>query len=141
MNPLDLRGPDFLAFYIPYAVVVFAMALVERWILKRSLGEEPILARWQPGVYPREGDSYAIALMRGGPAEVARMVLGRLFSIGFIEVDGQTLRRSNPSGVLPLLEPIENQALAAVSSGMTASQAEAKVRQAVDPHLRQMAED
>jgi uncharacterized protein (TIGR04222 family) len=141
MNPLDLRGPEFLAFYIPYAVIIFVVALVARWLWKSSTGAEPVLPRWKPGIYPREGDAYTIALMRGGPREVAHTVLGRLFSTGFIEVDGQTLRRSNPSGVLPFLEPIENQALAAVSSGMTASQAEAKVRQAVEPHLRQMAED
>jgi uncharacterized protein (TIGR04222 family) len=144
MNPLDvldLSGPEFLAFYVPFSAAGYAIAMAARWLWKNALGTEPTLPRWSPGVYPREGDAYAIALMRGGPVEVARTVLGRLFSTGLIEVDGHLLRRSTPSGSWPSLDPIEHQALDAISDRMTASQAEAQVRKAVEPHLREMAED
>jgi uncharacterized protein (TIGR04222 family) len=141
MNPLDLRGPDFLAFYIPYAFVVFSMALVVRWILKGSLGEEPVLARWRPGVYPREGDTYAIALMRGGPAEVARMVLGRLVSCNLLEVSGLLLRRCTPPGTWPSIDPIESQALQVFDNAVVAAQAEKEVRNTIEPHLRTLADD
>jgi uncharacterized protein (TIGR04222 family) len=55
-------------------------------------------------------------------------------------VDGQTLRLATPSGAASL-ESIENQALAALSTGMTATQAETKVRESIELYLRQMAED
>lgn len=141
MNPLDLTGPDFLAFYIPYAVVVFAIAMVARWLLKGSLGEEPVLARWRPGVYPREGDAYAISLMRGGPAEVARMVLGRLVSCNLLEVSGLLLRRSTPPGTWPSLDPIETRALQVFDNAVVAAQAEKEVRDTIEPHLRMLTDD
>ncbi|MES1241320.1 MAG: TIGR04222 domain-containing membrane protein [Acidobacteriota bacterium] len=141
MNPLDLRGPDFLAFYIPYAVVVFAMALAVRWVYKGSLGEEPVLARWTPGVYPRDGDAYAIALLRGGPAEVARTVLGRLVACNLIEVSGPILRRTTPPGTWPSLDPLETQALQVFDNAIVAARAEQEVRKAVALHLQLMAND
>lgn len=141
MNPLDLRGPEFLAFYIPYAAVVFAIALVARWIYKSSAGDVPVLARWSPGTYPREGDAYAIALMRGGPKEVARTVIGRLFSCNLIEVSDRVLRRCAPPENWPALEPIENEALRIVDQSVVAAEAEKKVRQGVEPHIRMLSED
>lgn len=141
MNPLDLRGPDFLAFYIPCAAAVFAMALVARWLYRGSTGDEPVLARWTPGVYPRDGDAYAIALLRGGPAEVARTVLGRLVACNLLEVSGLLLRRFTPPGTWPYLDPLESQALQVFDNAIVAAQAEKEVRNAVGSHLRMMTED
>lgn len=141
MNPLDLKGPDFLAFYIPYAVVFFAVALVARWLYKTSAGDEPLLARWRPGIYPREADAYAIALLRDGSDEVARTVLGRLFSSNLIEVSDRFLRRSTPPGDRPDLEPIENEALRVFDHAVVAVHAESEVRTAIAPHVRLLAAD
>lgn len=141
MNPLDLKGPDFLAFYIPYAVLVFGVALVARWIYKSSIGDEPALARWRPGIYPRESDAYAIALMRGGPKEVATTVLGRLFSSNLIEVSDRVLRRCTPPDQWPALDPIESEALRVLDKAVVAAQAEKVVGKAIEPHVRMLAED
>lgn len=141
MNPLDLKGPDFLAFYIPYAVVVLAIALLARSIYKGSAGDEPALARWRPGIYPREGDAYAIALMRGGPREVAITVLGRLFSSNLIEVSDRVLRRATPPGSGPSLEPIESEALCVLGNTVVAARAEKEVGKAIEPHVRMLADD
>lgn len=143
MNPLDLRGPEFLAFYIPYTAAVFAVALVARWLWKIAARTEPTLARWSPGVYPREGDAYAIALMRGGPREVVNTVLGRLVSCNLLEVSGPLLRRCTPagSGGEPSLDPIESQALQVFDNAIVAAKAEQEVRNAIAPHLRRLADD
>jgi uncharacterized protein (TIGR04222 family) len=141
MNPLDLRGPEFLAFFMPYSVAVFAVAMAARWLWKNALGTESTLPRWSPGVYPREGDAYAIALVRGGPSEVARTVLGRLLSAGLIELNGDRLSRSTPS-TWPALDPIEDTALLAFEGGgLTASQAESKVRSSLGPRLQELEGD
>lgn len=141
MNPLDLKGPDFLAFYIPYAAVVFAIALVARWLYRGSTGDEPVLARWRPGVYPREGDACAIALLRGGPAEVANTVLGRLFSCNLIEVSDKILRRPTSPGSWPSLDPIETEALRVFDNAVPAVKADKEMQRAIEPHVRILAED
>jgi uncharacterized protein (TIGR04222 family) len=142
VNPLDLKGPEFLAFYIPYAAAVFAVALAARWFWKIVQRSESTLPRWSPGIYPREVDAYAIALMRGGPKEVAHTVLGRLFSSNLIEVSDRVLRRSTPPpGVWPALDPIETEALRVLDKAVVAAQAEKEVRKALEPHLRVLSED
>ncbi|HEX3129024.1 MAG TPA: TIGR04222 domain-containing membrane protein [Thermoanaerobaculia bacterium] len=141
MNPLDLRGPDFLAFYIPYVAVVFALALVARWLWKNALAVEAGQPLWTPGVYPREGDAYAIALLRGGPKEVANTVLGRLFSAGLIEVSDRDLRRTEAPGGGLTLNPIESVALHLFDQAVVAAKADKEVLEAIGPHLRMVSED
>lgn len=141
MNPLDLKGPDFLAYYISYALAVFAVALVARWLYKSSVGDDPVLARWRPGVYPREADAYGIALMRGGAKEVANTVLGRLFSSSLIEISDRVLRRCATPGSWPSLDPIESEALRVVDQALVAAQAEKMVRAGIEPYIRVLADD
>ena len=141
LGPLDFRGPEFLAFYIPYSLAVFVVALAARWLWKNAMGSEPTLPRWSPGVYPREGDAYAIALMRGGPREVATTVLGRLFSCNLIEVSDRILRRPAAPGSWPSLDPIETEALRIFDNAVLAPQADKEVQKAIGPRLRELAED
>jgi uncharacterized protein (TIGR04222 family) len=91
-NPLDLRGPEFLAFYVPYAVCVFLLTGLARGLWRRAY-EAPAGGRWSPGIYPAESDTPAIALLRGGPEEVARTLLGRLVAEGFLIIDGKSLAK------------------------------------------------
>lgn len=114
MNPLDLRGPEFLAFYLLYGLVVLALA----WMVRlRILGQQtgPASVRWAPGIYPRDGDAYHIAFLRGGEKEVARTVLGRLFASNLLELDGSTLRRGSTGFPSPL-SPLEEGAFRAVAA-------------------------
>ena len=69
-NPLDLRGPEFLAFYLAWGLAVFI------WLgfsVRAGTGPTRLPSGhvWRPGIYPAEGDAYTIALLRGGPEEVA----------------------------------------------------------------------
>jgi uncharacterized protein (TIGR04222 family) len=136
-NPLDLRGPEFLAFYIPYAVCVFFLVWLARELWRRSQ-EAPASGRWSPGIYPAESDTPAIALLRGGPQEVARTLIGRLVAEGFLVIDGNSLARPQE---LPRnrsrLTPLEAEALKAGpgSSAEAAHEVLARVTKALDVHL------
>jgi uncharacterized protein (TIGR04222 family) len=142
MNPLDMNGPEFLAFYILYGLIVLLATLLVRAYL-RSPRSPALSARWSPGVYPREGDAYAIALLRGGPREVARTVLARLISLNLITVEGRTFRQGGGQPP-PTLAPIESAAFADLlkaGSGISAHDAEWTVLSAVEPYLEPMEQD
>jgi uncharacterized protein (TIGR04222 family) len=116
-NPLDLRGPDFLAFYFIYGLGVFLLAGLARVLWQWSSSQTPAGARWSPGIYPSEGDAYILALLRGGPKEVAVAVLGRLVAEGFFFLEGSALRRSpNQPADRSRLSLLEEEAYSAVAS-------------------------
>jgi uncharacterized protein (TIGR04222 family) len=78
-------------------------------------------ARWAPGIYPSEGDAYAIALLRGGTKEVAVTALGRLVAEGFLHLEKDALHRDQrKSAELSRLSLFEAEALAAFSSSSIA---------------------
>jgi uncharacterized protein (TIGR04222 family) len=141
MNPLDLRGPEFLQFYLLYGLGVLTVAWLV-WLYLRSAAEPSSgVLRWSPGVYPREGDAYEIALLRGGAREAARMVLGRLVSSGLSALDGRKLQRSSGES-LPPLAPVESAAYGALAeTGGEAAAGEDAVRRAVAPYLADMEDD
>lgn len=140
MNPLDLTGPEFLRFYIPYGLGVVALAWLVRALLGRASGALPS-ARWSPGIYPREGDAYAIAFLRGGRQEAVRTVLGRLVSAGVLEVSGPLVRAlPEASERASQLQLIEATAWSALERKMTlpAADAEQLLQGTLEPHLREI---
>lgn len=113
MNPLDLRGPEFLNLYLVYGVGLLALAGLLR-LLWSSSPMAPVSKRWSPGIYPREEDAYVIALLRGGPREVVRALLCRLVADGLLTLDGWSLRRPDESTREHSLAPLEEAALSAL---------------------------
>lgn len=127
MNPLDLTGPEFLRFYIPYGLCVVALARLVRALLDRTAGPQPS-ARWLPGAYPREGDAYAIAFLRGGRWQMVETVLARLVSTGLVHVESRLVRAvPERKEEIAQLEPIEREAWSALASGVPLSATEAKL--------------
>lgn len=117
-NPLDMTGPQFLDFYVPYGVSVFLLAGLARMLWHRAY-VAPTGARWSPGIYPAEGDAYTIALLRGGSREVALAILGRLMVEGFFQLDDGALRQPrHPSANRSRLSLLEAEALATVNSAL-----------------------
>jgi uncharacterized protein (TIGR04222 family) len=145
MSPLDLHGPQFLAFYVAWSAGVLAVLLLVRSFWERSSPPSgtPI---WAPGVYPGERDGYAIALLRGGPEEAAKALLGRLVSTGHLEVQGQKLRLAAalPEGAPPLA-PIEAEALRAVfrpgGPAVEGQEAEKRACRAMERQVAEMGAD
>lgn len=140
MNPLDMMGPEFLRFYLLWGVGLLAAA----WMIREHWRSEasPSVIRWTPGVYPREGDAYTIALLHGDWREVVRTALVRLFSTGLIAFDGSTLRRGTSEAPVSL-QPVESAVLAAITAerdGIPAAEVEARAQQAVYLQLRPLEE-
>jgi uncharacterized protein (TIGR04222 family) len=137
MNPLDLTGPEFLRFFLPYGICVLALAWLLRAAAQYTLGPRPD-ARWTPGAYPREGDAYAIAFLRGGAPEAVRTVMARLVGAGLLNVESRLVRSlGEPDVGAVQLQPIEQTAWSALTPGvpMPASEAEQRVRDASWEHL------
>lgn len=94
MFPFDLPGPQFLLFYLVFAIItVFGL---RAWLRRQEGGAVPRLP-WD--------DPLQIACLRGGPKEVLRIATFSLIDRGYLEVDddrigvagkrkGDTLRRS-----------------------------------------------
>ena len=120
--PLDLPGPEFLAFYGWFAAGVFALAAAARWWL-RGPGDgaerAPVL------------DAYETAQLAGGQERVLEAVAVNLRNGGLIEIaQGEVRRTEVPAPArMPLLE---NVVLAAVSTRGTEIRA---VRAAIDGAL------
>jgi uncharacterized protein (TIGR04222 family) len=140
MDLLHMKGPEFLLFYIAWGLGVFLLAwlarLVWHWGHRTAPG-----ARWSPGIYPAEGDAYAIALLRGGPKEVAVTVLGRLMAEGYFFLEGGSLRRSKNQPDRSRLSLLEEEAFAAIASstpgtvGMVPTAALSQVVNRLEPRL------
>ncbi len=84
MNPFDLRGPQFLLFYILLiAIVVMVVAFFRR---RSELA----------GVHGRVAmdDPYLIAYLRGGKNEAIRTAIISLVDRGLLEVSGDYVKRS-----------------------------------------------
>lgn len=97
-NPLDLPGPQFLAFYTIFGVLVIAGF----WMAQaaREGGTPPQIDM---------SDPYMIAYLRGGANEAARVAVVSLIDRGLLVArDDETLRAASaPSGrLLPLEEAV-----------------------------------
>jgi uncharacterized protein (TIGR04222 family) len=79
MNPLALRGPDFLLFYALFAAVV----LLVMYLARRGL---------EKGPFPTIGlkEPYLFACLSGGPAEVIRVASIGLIDRGLLTLAGGT---------------------------------------------------
>lgn len=136
MNPLDLRGPEFLAFYLAFGAVVFLAGV---FLKIRLAGSPPEGARLAPGVYPNETEASAIALLRGGPLEAARTLLARLVASGSVVVERGALAQVTPP--TERLAGFEERAAALLTPGMTVAAAEAAVQVATAADFKRLAED
>ena len=77
MNPFDLRGPDFLAFYLVFGLAMLAVL----WLLRRA-GEADTTS------HVMLDDYVEIAYLRGGPQEAMRVATLNLVNRGLLEVHG-----------------------------------------------------
>ena len=86
MNPFDLRGPEFLLFYICFASVVLLVLL-----LSRNFGGVASSAK-----APMD-DPYFVAFLRGGESECVRVATLALMDRGLLSIQGSG---SAPSSLL-----------------------------------------
>lgn len=96
MNPFDLRGPEFLLFYLALGFVVTAGV----WLRRRAL---------EPGG-PPEGDltdPYLIACLRGGPNEALRVATFTLLDRGLLRAEETRLAATRPDAAALVKKPLE----------------------------------
>jgi uncharacterized protein (TIGR04222 family) len=141
MNPIDMQGPEFLKFYFFYGFGLLLAFRILRtfWVHTRLPSTS---TRWSPGTYPREGDGYLIAFLRGGKPEVATALLSRLVTTGRLVLDGRTLRPGTTSQMEgPRLSSLEQTALAAIPDGTASDSASSRLQTALEPSFRPIEED
>jgi uncharacterized protein (TIGR04222 family) len=80
VNPFDLRGPEFLAFYVALAAVA-ALAVYGWWQAGDTVG------RWAE----LPSDAVDLAYLRGGRLEALRVTLLRFFFENAISFDGRVI--------------------------------------------------
>lgn len=110
MNPLDLRGPPFLAFY----AIVAASLLAYCWwrVRLRGDGRAPLLSELTE-------DPYRIAFLRGGEAELVLVAVFNLVDRGLLLCSGNKLDRGRGHAVTALRRPLD-QALVRACTGQEA---------------------
>src|SRR5690242_4391430 len=95
INPLDLRGPEFLTWYLQCFALAAGALFFLRWLLSRP----PPRAR----ATRSELDPFEIAWLEGGPAAVVRAALASLHHRKLITMqDGVVVRHApEPTTALP----------------------------------------
>src|SRR5215468_1559920 len=111
MNPFDLSGPPFLAFYV--VVMIFVVVAVKLAIDTGEGGIPPSLPL---------GDPYQIAWLRGGTPEAARIAVLALTDRGLLAVNGDNLVNIGSSQSF-VREPIERAILSCCAQSGTAATA------------------
>jgi uncharacterized protein (TIGR04222 family) len=76
VNPLDLRGPEFLAFYCALGLATTVAVWLARWIGERGDTPRPL------------ADYLEIAFLRGGAAEAVRVAALTLIDRGALSIEG-----------------------------------------------------
>jgi uncharacterized protein (TIGR04222 family) len=111
MNPFDLRGPEFLLFYIVLSVVVIAAVVFLRMMSETS--ETPRLDM---------SDPILIAYLRGGEAEALRVAAVSLIDRGLLVCSGTQLKTAANARPDSVRRPVEKALLEKyVVSGEAAS--------------------
>lgn len=109
-NPFDLRGPEFLVFYIILGAVVTAVIASLRW------RAEPVAVARVPLT-----DYLKIAYLRGGPVEALRVAAVSLLDRGLVEVVGEHHLKATPAKMPAGLQRTEQRVLEACKEPMRAS--------------------
>lgn len=90
-NPFDLRGPEFLEFYLVLVVLTAALVWLIRWILER--GDDETI---QSAAKAISQDPYQMAALRGGRDEVIRVAVLSLIERGLLKGHGSELGLEDP---------------------------------------------
>ena len=83
-QPLDLRGPEFLQFFVTLAAVVFVAALVLRWYLRRPAALPATL----------EIDDYGAACLAAGRKRVVEAAVTAACARGLVELRERRMYRT-----------------------------------------------
>lgn len=126
MNPFDLRGPEFLAFYVTYVAVLFLGVKVV-WKIATSPKDPPL---------PRH--PYEIAFLRGGAREAAKVAVLNLLHSGVVFKFDKLHYYAHKVAAFKLTDPLERSVVQHFQKYVVPDQSElVKFAEAVAPHYKQ----
>lgn len=96
MNPFELRGPEFLAFYAAFGALVLGVLFS-----MRHAGEPDDASRISLS------DPYSIACLRGGRNEALRVATMSLIDRGLLQVDDSRLETRDVNDLERVQDPLE----------------------------------
>jgi uncharacterized protein (TIGR04222 family) len=96
MNPFELLGPQFLLFYVIYAVLVITGTVI--WRKRAELTQSPRIDL---------SDPYLIAYLRGGEKEVLHVATIALIAKGLLVKTGEQIHRAQNVSAESVQRPIE----------------------------------
>jgi uncharacterized protein (TIGR04222 family) len=100
MSPFDLRGPEFLLFYLVLGAIVLGALVASRRLTEPS---GPIKADLS--------DPYLIAFLRGGKNELLRVTTISLIHRGLLKVDGTKVSAASSHAADSVRNPLEQELL------------------------------
>ncbi len=130
-NALDMRGPEFLQFYLFLAAITFAAALLIRNLLK--------LPSMLGGSIPSDLDPYSVAYLNGKSVLAVNTAITSLLTQGVLELNMNTLRLRTLRHDFSPTHRLE-QAVFANSSGMNGIKT-STLRACCKPELEKIHED
>jgi uncharacterized protein (TIGR04222 family) len=133
MNPLDLRGPDFLLFYLGVALTTLALLWWFRRQAESGLQTGPV----------NLSDPYEIAYLRGGRDEAIRVAVLSLMKRGVLAMrNDKEIVTEGPAGARSLTHPLEKAVANFFSSPLEIRQLykHVLVREAADRYKSGLAE-
>ncbi len=104
MDALNLKGPEFLVWYLQVFALAGVAFFILRWLLRRA--PDPAL---RPDL-----DTYEIAWLKDGPRGVMRAALTALHRRGLVKVDGEWISSRATTGASVGLSAIEEVVLGAL---------------------------
>jgi uncharacterized protein (TIGR04222 family) len=113
MNPFDLRGPEFLAFYLAILAVSVLAALAVRWSLRPPADDRP---EETPDLSP-----YDVVYLAGGDQLAVTAAIASLVHRNVLEVDGPGRKLRIQQSMPPKAHTLER----AVFVGVASAQGEA----------------
>lgn len=126
MNPFDLRGPEFLVFYVVYIAVLFLGVKVV-WKIATARKDPPL---------PRH--PYEIAFLRGGAREAAKVAVLSLLQSRVVFKTDKTRYFAHQREARNLTEPLDRSVVQHFQRYVVPDQAKLiELAEAVAPHYKQ----
>lgn len=122
MNPLDLKGPEFLSLYLPLLFGGFLVALVLRYLLRLPAGQPPRL--------DKRMDPYEVAAL-GGPNTLVEAAVASLFHRSALRIEGRSIAAA--TALLTDVAPIERSVFECAATGNTTLE---DMRRALSPDIQ-----
>jgi uncharacterized protein (TIGR04222 family) len=136
-SPLDLRGPDFLRFFLLAAAIAFPLAFFLRWQLRGPAADQSESKR-----KGQDLDPYAVTYLAGGKSLTVSAALTNLCHRGFVRISSFFNRVAVTTVTPENLHPVEAAVYETIAQRggtvRTVRRAAADCTAAIEAHLKEL---